>query len=135
MMKYQQSNSVFVPKETQNEDVLQSSIFFETESILDENQKLSSIIKIMEDKISDLENNLKEKKQELSFLNDSIINLEKELYNSLGDNISKNSIETEETILSMDNIKNENIKLKEELNTQKEHAQLLYILIIALTIL
>ncbi len=136
MMTYHQVNSTFIPKSTDTEPCLDTEITIEDNlELIKENEDLLAKLKTYESKISELEKNIKSKKQEMHSYNNIIVKLEEEI-KELKDIGNKNDFTEVESLNSnIIRLQDENNRLKKELASQKEHTQLLYILIIILVIM
>jgi len=135
-MTYQQVNSTFIPKSTDDQSYLDTNTTLDDNlELIAENEDLLSKIKTYESKINELEKKLKAKAQEMHSYNNVIVTLEEEI-KDLKDIENKNDF-TQVESLSSDIIKlqDENKRLKQELAAAKEHSQLLYILILILVIM
>lgn len=133
MMRYQQINSTFIPKE---ELALNSDVYIEDNSVLlNENEQLTLKLKEYENKIKDLEKKIKFKTEEMHSYNNLIVSLEEEIRELRGTENKIDLNEVENLNIDLFKVQEENTKLKEEVAMQKEHAQLLYILILILAIL
>ena len=136
MMTYHQVNSTFIPKSTDAEPCSDIEITIEDNlELIKENDELLSKLKAYESKINELEKNIKSKKQEMRSYNNIIVKLEEEI-KELKDIGNKNDFTEVESLNSnIVRLQDENNNLKRELASQKEHTQLLYILIIILVIM
>lgn len=135
MMKYRQSNSTFIPKEKTDSG-------FDTPAENNSGpskEKLLSQIKRYDDKIKELEKQLELKYTEIDSSNNLILSLEEEI-NKLknGQKGIQGPVDTAKISslnIELENIKEENARLKKEIAMQNEHTQLLYVLIIVLAII
>ena len=137
MMTYQQANSTFIPKTQDEQSYLNNQVALEANLVaLKENEELLlSKIDEYKNKISELEEKIESKTQEIHSYNNLIVTLEEEI-KDLKDKESKiDCIQIETLNNNIIKIQEENIKLQEELTAQKEHTQLLYILMIILVII
>jgi len=135
-MTYQQVNSKFIPKSIDDQPNFNTDTTLDDNlELIKENEELLSKIKTYESKINELEKKLKSRSQEMHSYNNVIVTLEEEI-KDLKDRENKIDFDQVDS-LSTDMIKlqDENIKLKKELAAQKEHSQLLYILILILVIM
>lgn len=131
MMKYQQINSTFIPKEksTLNSDTPKEDNSYPSK------EKLMLQIKECDNKVKELEKQLKFKDTKIHSSNNLIASLKEEI-NKLKD--IQNPVDTtkiDNLNIELSNIEEENIKLKKEIAIQNEHAQLLHVLIIILAII
>jgi len=135
-MTYQQVNSTFIPKSTDDQPYSHKDTTLDDNlELIEENEELSLKIKGYESKILELEKRLKSKTQEMHSYNNVIVTLEEEI-KDLKDIENKNDFTQIESLSSeMVKLQDENTKLKQEVAKQKEHAQLLYILILILVIM
>ncbi len=136
MMTYQQANSTFLPKSKDEQPYLNKQLALETNLItLKENEELLSKIDEYKNKINELEKKIESKTQEMHSYNNLIVTLEEEI-KDLKDKKNKNDCTQIETLNNnIIKIQEENIKLQEQLTAQKEHAQLLYVLMMILVII
>lgn len=136
MMTYQQVNSKFIPKSRDHQGNGSNDRTFEDNlELIEENKELLSKLKSYEAKIKELEKKIQSKTQEMHSYNNVIVALEEEI-RDLKDRENKSDFtEIESLNITIDKLRNENNKLKEELEAQKEHSQLLYILILILLIM
>jgi len=135
-MTYQQVNSTFIPKSIDNQSYLDRDTTLDDNlELITENEELLSKIKAYESKISELEKKLQSRSKEMHSYNNVIVQLEEEI-KDLKD-IENRSDFTKVESLNSDiiQLQDENTKLKQEIAAQKEHTQLLYILMLILVIM
>ncbi|MBU5677878.1 hypothetical protein KQI88_15780 [Alkaliphilus sp. MSJ-5] len=136
MMTYQQVNSTFLPKSKDEQPYLNKQVALEANLITSkENEELLSKIDEYKNKVSELEKKIESKTQEIHSYNNLIVNLEEEI-KDLKDKKNKSDCTQIETLNNnIIKIQEENIKLQEELTAQREHTQLLYVLMMILVII
>ena len=140
MMKYRQNSSTFIPrkKTTPDPDIPADNIPDPSK------EKLMLQIEKYNDRIGELEEQLKFRNNEILSSNELIASLQEEITElknmqipdipgdtgDTGDTAEKDSLD-----IKLSDIEEENARLKKEIAVQNEHAQLLYVLIIILTIM
>ena len=137
MMKYRQNSSTFIPrkKTTPDPDIPADNIPDPSK------EKLMLQIEKYNDRIGELEEQLKFRNNEILSSNELIASLQEEIIElknmqipeipgDTGDTAEKDSLD-----IKLSDIEEENARLKKEIAVQNEHAQLLYVLIIILTIM
>ncbi len=140
MMKYRQNSSTFIPRKKTIPDPDTPA-----DNIPDPSkEKLMLQIEKYNDRIGELEEQLKFRNNEILSSNELIASLQEEITelknmqipgipdipSDTGDTAEKDSLD-----IKLSDIEEENARLKKEIAIQNEHAQLLYVLIIILTII
>jgi len=135
-MTYQQVNSTFIPKSIDDQSYLDRDTTLDDNlELITENEELLSKIKAYESKISELEKKLQSRSKEMHSYNNVIVQLEEEI-KDLKDIENKSDFTKVESLNSdIIQLQDENTKLKQEIAAQKEHTQLLYILMLILVIM
>lgn len=137
MMKYRQNSSTFIPrkKTTPDPDIPADNIPDPSK------EKLMLQIEKYNDRIGELEEQLKFRNNEILSSNELIASLQEEITELKNmqipeiPDIPDDTAEKDSLDIKLSDIEEENARLKKEIAVQNEHAQLLYVLIIILTII
>ena len=137
MMKYRQNSSTFIPrkKTTPDPDIPADNIPDPSK------EKLMLQIEKYNDRIGELEEQLKFRNNEILSSNELIASLQEEITELKNmqipeiPDIPDDTAEKDSLDIKLSDIEEENARLKKEIAVQNEHAQLLYVLIIILTIM
>ena len=137
MMKYRQNSSTFIPrkKTTPDPDTPADNIPDPSK------EKLMLQIEKYNDRIGELEEQLKFRNNEILSSNELIASLQEEITELKNmqipeiPDIPDDTAEKDSLDIKLSDIEEENARLKKEIAVQNEHAQLLYVLIIILTII
>lgn len=141
MMKYRQNHSTFIPRErpAQSADVpIEEDLGPSKEGLISQIEEYNNRIKEYDNKIRQLREQLEFKDAEIHSFSNIVFSLEEEI-NRLKNvqetiNVSTDVIidtaEIDRLNIELSNFIGENAELKNEIATQNEHIQLLYVLII-----
>lgn len=134
-MTYQQINSTFIPKSSDIPQALDSAVTLDDNlALIEENEDLLSKVKTYENKINELEEIISSKDEKINAYSAVITALEEEI-KELKEAESKNDFLSVDVLnVELLKLKEENLQLQSELTSQKEHAQLLHILMLVLVI-
>lgn len=142
MMKYEKVNNNFIPKDGKANDkkLTLEALEDEKQNLIQEKQSLEYIIENYKEEINNLKYNYENIQKEMECLKLSTL-ASNDKYQEFGmikkDSLNNNTLSSETTILK-DNIaklNKINLQLKGEIDSYKQHTQVLYFLLLILILL